>query len=164
MYYFPSLLVCALLLMCKVSAQNNDLQIPNKMPSMESESAPSPKPTVTTRELAEGHVLLQVIDAFLKAIKQGALSQAYYAFASEEFRKETSYKDFKIFADRFASIGRNATFTLLGIDHYEDKAAVTGNVRSLDHIENTVVFDMVFESGRWRILGIQIYSKQVETE
>ncbi len=167
MYYRCALYLAFLAMTASVFGQDNKLQIPNKMPAetrSREQSLPSPKATVTQEEIEEGHVMVQVITLFLKSVKQGATTQAYYAYTSEAFRKETSYKDFKIFVDRFVTLSRNIGFELLDINHFEDKAAVTADIISLDHQENTIVFDMIYEAGRWRIFGIQIYAKQVNTE
>lgn len=149
-------------LCCGLWGIDDDLKIPNKIPKPDFSSSFEqniPKPTQKANELGEGRVLAQVVDLFMKSLKRGAISQAYYAYTSEDFRKTTNFKDFKIFVDRYPALGRNLSYEVLNIDHFDFLASVTAAVTSIDRIENTVSFDVIFESGRWRILGIQVYAK-----
>ncbi len=102
-----------------------------------------------------------VVEAFFQAMKKGNLSQAFYAYTSEDFRKITNFVQFKRFVDGFPSLGQIASYEIGEPDHYESLGSVDVLTTSADHKENMVSVDVVWEAGKWRILGLQIYPKEV---
>lgn len=107
----------------------------------------------------DSKILLKVVDAFFSALRKGNLSQAYYGYVSEGFRKATSYKDFKTFVERFPPLGHNQDVDAAEPEFFGPLGTVHTFVKSTDGKENLVVLDVIWESGKWRILGIQIYHK-----
>ncbi len=104
----------------------------------------------------------QVLNLFFTALHKASISQAYYGYTSTEFRQATNWRDFQVFVQRFPSLDRNLDYDIEKPDFYDTTATVNVNTSSADHKENLVVFDMIFQAGQWRILGIQIYNKQGE--
>lgn len=102
-------------------------------------------------------LLKRVVDAFLQSLSHGGVSQAYFAYTSEDFRKTTSYKDFTTFVERFPAVSRNQNFTVLNDSRVDNLGTLTGYAISTDGVENVVSFDVIFELQKWRILGIQVY-------
>jgi hypothetical protein len=103
--------------------------------------------------------LLKVVDAFFTAVRKANYSQAYYGYASQEFREVTKFPQFKQFIDRFPSLARLQTYKVAEVEHYDTLATITAVATSADRKENIVVLDAIWEAGKWRILGIQIYLK-----
>lgn len=101
----------------------------------------------------------KVIELFFTALRKANLSQAYYAYTSVDFRKTSNWHDFKLFIQRFPSMERNFDYKIVDHEFYDTLGTVDVSVMAVDHSENLVVFDMVWESGQWRILGMQIYRK-----
>ncbi|MDP1836235.1 MAG: DUF4864 domain-containing protein [Chlamydiales bacterium] len=142
-----ALISCCALLACNVygQVQTDNIQFKSEEKKVEDE---------VSREIN------RVIDSFLTAIRQGAASQAYYAYTSFEFRQTTPFKNFKDFLERYPSIGRNRDVVVISVPHFDNLGTLTGYATSTDGYENVVSFDVIYEVQKWRILGIQVYSKR----
>lgn len=114
--------------------------------------------TKDTAEVNAGNaILIQTVKGFLSLLGRGGIDQAYYGNASKEFQEETSLRDFKVFVNSYPPLARYRDSTILQVEHTDRLASVDVDAWSVDQYHNVVSIDAIFESGRWRILGIQMH-------
>jgi hypothetical protein len=109
-------------------------------------------------EVSEGNAqLIQIVKGFLLLLSRGGVHQAYYGHTSKEFQETTTLNQFQVFVDSFASLARYRDAEIIQAEHFDRLATVVVDAHSVDQQRNLISVDMIFESGRWRILGIQVH-------
>lgn len=106
--------------------------------------------------------VVRVINDFVINLKKGALSKAYQIYTAPAFRRATNLDAFTTFVAQYPSLNRNRNVIFHVVTYDKNIASVKVRLNSLEHKDNTAVFALNYEDGRWRIIGIKMYPPEVE--
>lgn len=106
-------------------------------------------------------LLLDVVNAQLKALRENQLERAYQEFTSMQFKENTSLEAFKELVAKFKALSHNKLFQFQSFYLEDNIATFGGDLQSMEGQSIPVEYDFVLEDGKWKILGIQIYQTEV---
>jgi|GEM_PF-3677782 len=101
--------------------------------------------------------LIDAIQAFLKALRQQKVDQAYSELTASHFREENSLPDFEDFVKKILPLSESESATF-------DKLMFNNNIATFEvslYINETeampVEFDLIKEKGQWKILNLFVH-------
>lgn len=101
--------------------------------------------------------LLAVIEQQLQALRSGKIDNAYKRYTSKEFQNETSLEQFARLTQWFTVLSQNRLFQPQSFYYEDGIATFGGDLISTDGKLMSVEYNLIEESGVWKILGLQIY-------
>jgi hypothetical protein len=99
--------------------------------------------------------LLEPVERQLTALKAGDLDAAY-AETSQAFQQATSKEQFAAFVEQYPILKEAASWSFPSRSFENNAGKVTGTLTSTTGAVTTVDYDMVYEGGTWKILGIVV--------
>ncbi len=121
------------------------------------------KETLSHTSRINPHLLLDVIDEQLNALRSNEIEKAYRDYSSSEFLQKTSLDDFKKQIVQFTPFSKNKLFQFQSFYTEDNIATFGGDLLSTDGDSVRVEYDLVMEGGKWKIYGIQIYQNSLST-
>jgi ABC-type transporter MlaC component len=115
---------------------------------------------VSNSDALDPHVLLEVIEGQLDALRKGNSSKAYTKFTSSEFRKITSQQQFQQFVKNFSVLSANRSVKFNSVNFEKSIATFEATLISQNGDTLDVEYDLVNENGKWKILGIQLFNPE----
>ncbi len=116
-------------------------------------------PPITDQEKTQ---LLKVIEGQLKALREGDISKAYYAFSSQDFQNNTSFEDFQAFLKDYPIFTKQKEATI-GHGVQEGKLRLIRIALQSEEGTSEVDYRLIKQDGSWKIWGIQILTNVQDT-
>ncbi len=98
----------------------------------------------------------------LEALKAHDLSKAYYAFASDDFQKNTSEEDFKAFIDAHPYINKHQSFEIKSVKLGASSAQVMVEFKVDETNIKDLEYRLIETDNQWKILSIQVPQSEEE--
>jgi hypothetical protein len=110
----------------------------------------------------EREEIIEVVKGQLDALREGDIPKAYYAYASIDFQKNTSLKDFEAFLEDYPILTEQKEST---VGHGTEEGELRLLRIALESEDETVEADyrLIKEDGDWKVWGIQILLNPQET-
>ena len=99
----------------------------------------------------------------LKAINSGDF-EAAYEYCSNEFKKETSYDDLVVIIEGNPQIYKSRSSSFNEVNIKNGVATVSGTITGKDGTVTPMVYQLVKENGKWKILNFKKGSREQEEE
>lgn len=99
---------------------------------------------------------VKVVNAQLDAIRAGDFQKAY-TYCSEEFKRATSFENFKFFVQQQPSLSNNQRVKISSREIKNDICTLKGTLVSKNGGVTPVKYRLVKEEKRWRILSVRIF-------
>lgn len=100
--------------------------------------------------------LTDTVEGQLKAIKQGNLAEAYYAFSSKKFQQATNLEAFKDFIKKYPAFSENKSIQFKERNVNNDLGTLDGVMTTNQDKKTPVEYKLVKESDQWKILSIRL--------
>lgn len=91
----------------------------------------------------------------LKFLNEGKIQEAYDKSTSGAFKRRTSFKDFTALVKNNPQIFKSKDSDFNEVKMSGKQAEVSGTITGQDGTVTPVTYNLVFEKGRWRILGFR---------
>ncbi len=100
--------------------------------------------------------LMDTVHNHVAAIRDHELPKAYYQFTSEEYRDNTSLKDFEKFVKAFPSLSHNCSITLGTIMFEEHVGIYKGVLTGEDGKDAYIEYYLIKDGSKWKIIAFKI--------
>ncbi len=104
--------------------------------------------------------LMPVIDGLLTAVRQDNAEKAYNEFTAADFRKTTTFEQFKQFAAKYPVLSKNKSFQFHSLYFEDNIGTFQGALVSSSGEQLETEIDLIEENGKWKILGIQLFKPE----
>lgn len=100
--------------------------------------------------------LTDTVEGQLKAIKQGNIAEAYYAFSSKKFQEATSLDAFEDFIKKYPAFSENKSIQFKERNVNNDVGTLDGVMITYHDNKIPIEYKLVKESDHWKILSIRL--------
>lgn len=91
----------------------------------------------------------------LKAINDGDINKAYYDYTSSEFKKATSFEQFKLIVESNPQIFKSKDSSFNSVNIKNGIATIKGTITGKDGTVTKMTYQCVQENGEWRIYSFK---------
>jgi hypothetical protein len=104
--------------------------------------------------------LNSVVEGQLSVLRTKKITEAYYAYSSQEFQANTSFENFKEFIKANPIFLNNTSAVIQDKTLDSDKGRVNLTLYIGQEKEADIVYDLIKENDSWKILKIQLQGKE----
>lgn len=107
--------------------------------------------------------LLVILNSFVEDLKANQLEQAYNTHTSQDFKKATSYDNFKQFIESHPVLNHVTDYTFDKLGFNGNIATYQGTLVNEDKPLQEVQYQLIQEDGKWKILKIELLDQSEKT-
>lgn len=100
----------------------------------------------------------------LESMRDGKLTEAYYEYTSKEFQKSTTLEVFKTYVKESAVLKNVKSFLVEDETEEGDRSTIRGFIVAEDGSSIEVVYKLVLEEGKWKIISFSPIMRGVKEE